>query len=84
MSRKERWDIICNGYLLIRTSKKHEHEVYNYLLKDEGIIEIKPLFNDEQYDMIAKIEADSMENLLSYVSEKISSHSGVLNARLFT
>ncbi|OGS64575.1 MAG: AsnC family transcriptional regulator [Euryarchaeota archaeon RBG_19FT_COMBO_69_17] len=63
------------GFVLIDIEPAREKEVYNRLLAIEEIVELYPLFGE--YDLIAKVEADSYEQIGSVVVTKIRSIDGV-------
>ena len=56
-----------------------EKEVYQQLLKVSGIVEIYPLFGE--YDLIAKVEADSYEAIGDIVVKSIRPIRGVKTTR---
>ena len=72
--------VIC--YVLINAAPTHEHDVYNKLSKMPEIIELHPLFGE--YDLIAKIEADDLENLEVIVANKIRPIDGVIDTKTLT
>ena len=70
------------GFVLIKATPAHEHEVYNKLSKIPEIAELHPLFGE--YDLIAKIEAEDFEKLGSMVVNKIRSIEGVADTKTLT
>lgn len=70
------------GFVLIGAAPAHEHEVYNKLSKLPEIVELHPLFGE--YDLIAKIEAESFEKLGNIVVNKIRSIEGVVDTKTLT
>jgi len=54
---------------------KREKDVYERLLKIDEIAELYPLFGD--YDLIAKVEADTYEAIGAVVVSKIRAIEGV-------
>ena len=70
------------GFVLITAAPAHEHEVYNKLSKVSGIVELHPLFGE--FDLIAKIEAESFDKLGELVVEKIRSIKGVIDTKTLT
>jgi len=62
------------GFVLINAAPAHEHEVYNKLSKVQEIVEVHPLFGE--FDLIAKIEAETFEKLGELVVNKISFSGG--------
>jgi hypothetical protein len=77
-------DTIHIGYVLINTIQEHEHDVYNHLLDDDLIIELKPLFNSNRYDLVAKIKIDTTENLKNFINKKIRNHYGVIDIKSYS
>ena len=63
------------GFVLIDIEPTHEKEVYARLMKIGQIVELYPLFGE--YDLIAKVEADSYEAIGAVVMSKIRSIEGV-------
>lgn len=70
------------GFVLIKATTTYEHEVYTKLLKVPEIIELHPLFNE--YDLIAKIEAENFEKIGKIVIDKIKSIKGVIDTKTLT
>jgi DNA-binding Lrp family transcriptional regulator len=65
---------------LINTIPEKEHHIYNCLLNDSKIIEIRPLF--QEYDMIVKIKTENKEKLGVFISNKIRPIEGVLDTKI--
>ena len=63
------------GFVLIDIEPKREKEVYQKLMKIEHIVELYPLFGE--YDLIAKVEADSYDAIGDIVVSKIRVIEGV-------
>jgi len=63
------------GFVLIDIEPTREKEVYERLMKIEHIVELYPLFGE--YDLIAKVEADSYDSIGDIVVSKIRSIDGV-------
>ena len=70
------------GFVLISTAPTKEREVYKELTKISDIVEIHPLFGE--YDIIAKIEADSFDKLGKIIVNKIRSIRGVVDTKTLT
>ena len=70
------------GFVLISAAPAREHEVYNKLSKVPQIVELHPLFGE--YDLIARIEAESFEKLGEIVTKKIRSIKGVIDTKTLT
>ena len=70
------------GFVLISTGPGKDQEAYNDLLKVPEIKEIMPLFGE--FDLIAKIEADTFDELGRVVNERIRSVPHVVNTRTLT
>lgn len=67
---------------MINTTHALEHEVYNKLLKVPQIIELHPLF--DEYDLIAKIEAEDFDKIGDIVINEIRSIKGVIDTKTLT
>lgn len=63
------------GFVLIDIEPAREKEVYSKLMKIAQIVELYPLFGE--YDLIAKVEADSYDAIGAVVVSKIRSIDGV-------
>ena len=61
--------------MLIDIEPKREKEVYQKLTKIQDIVELYPLFGE--YDLIAKVEADSYDAIGDIVVSKIRRIAGV-------
>jgi len=70
------------GFVLISTAPAKEHTVYNLLLKVPEITELHPLFGE--FDLIAKIEADSFENLSKIIVDHVRCIEGVVDTKTLT
>lgn len=66
---------MITGFVLISTIPAKEHEVYDELLKIGGILELYPLFGE--YDFIAKIKAEDLDEMEKIVVNKIRRVEGV-------
>jgi DNA-binding Lrp family transcriptional regulator len=67
------------AYVLITTIPTKEHEVYNALQEVDEIVELHPIFGE--YDLIAKIEVQDMEELTEVMLKEIRHVSGILNTK---
>ena len=67
------------SFVLINAAPAHEHEIYQKLSKIPEIIELHALFGE--YDLIAKIEAVSFENIGDIVVNKIRSIGGIIDTK---
>lgn len=67
------------GFVLIDIEPTHEKEVYEKLLKIEHIVELYPLFGE--FDLIAKVEAESYEAIGNVVLSQIRAIEGVKATR---
>src|SRR6266508_3654489 len=65
----------ATGFVLIDIEPTREKEVYQKLIKVEHIVELYPLFGE--YDLIAKVEADSYDAIGDIVVSKIRKIQGV-------
>lgn len=63
------------GFVLIDIEPNREKEVYQKLLKVEQIVELYPLFGE--YDLIAKVEAETFDAIGEIVVKDIRSIDGV-------
>ena len=67
------------GFVLIDAEPKREKEVYERLLKVPQIVELYPLFGE--FDLIAKIEAESYDAIGDVVVKSIRTLEGVRTTR---
>ena len=74
-TQKTRGAFTAIGFVLIDIEPTREKEVYQKLTKIKDIVELYPLFGD--YDLIAKVEADSYDAIGKLVVSKIRSIEGV-------
>lgn len=70
------------GFILISTEAGRDHDVYDLLLKVPEITEMMPLFGE--FDLIAKVETNSFDDLGQVVNEKVRSIPGVTDTRTLT
>ena len=70
------------GFVLIKAEPGYEHKIYNELTKVEEIIQIHPL--SEEFDFIAKVEAENHEKFESIVKNKINSITGVASIKMLS
>jgi DNA-binding Lrp family transcriptional regulator len=70
------------AFVLINAEPTLEHEVYMNLKSDPIIIELHPLFGE--YDLIAKIQAESFEKLGEIVTRNIRLIKGVIDTKTLT
>ncbi len=63
------------GFVLISVEPKMERDVYQSLLKIEEVVELYPLFGE--YDLIAKVEAETYDNIGDIVLTKIRMIEGI-------
>jgi len=66
-------------YILITTSPAKEHEVYNTLRKLKDVKEVHPLFGE--YDLIVKLEEESIEKTKGIIVEEIQEIDGVMDMK---
>jgi DNA-binding Lrp family transcriptional regulator len=66
--------------VLINTNPDKEHKIYNKLLDESKIIELRPLFCE--YDLIAKVKFDSIEKLGHFISNKIRPIDGIIDTKI--
>lgn len=63
------------GFILIDIEPMREKEVYANLMKIKQIVELYPLFGE--YDLIAKVEAKSFDEIGSIVVSQVRAIDGV-------
>ena len=71
------------AYVLINVQSEHKQKIYQELSKVEGIFELHPL-DGEYYDLIAKIETKSFENIADIIKNKIRSIKGIIDTKTLT
>lgn len=59
------------AYVLINTEPKHMENVVSTLEKLDAVVEIFPVYG--VYDVVAKVQADTMEKLKDVVTWKVRS-----------
>jgi DNA-binding Lrp family transcriptional regulator len=59
------------AYVLINTEPKHMENVVSTLEKLDAVVEIFPVYG--VYDVVAKVQADSMDKLKDIVTWKVRS-----------
>ena len=59
------------AYVLINTKPKHMENVVSTLEKLDAVVEIFPVYG--VYDVVAKVQADTMEKLKDIVTWKVRS-----------
>ena len=74
-TQKTRGASTAIGFVLIDIEPTREKEVYQKLTKIKDIVELYPLFGE--YDLIAKVEADSYDAIGKLVVSMIRSIEGV-------
>lgn len=67
------------GFVLIDCAPSHRQEVYNKLREEKEITELHHIL--EEHDLIAKIEADSLDAIKEIVLKKIRRVSGVVSTK---
>ena len=70
------------GFVLINVAPTKEKEVYEVLSKLEEVKELHPLFGE--YDLLAKVEVKSFEELSEIVINKIRTTNGVTGTKTLT
>jgi DNA-binding Lrp family transcriptional regulator len=65
--------------VLINTNPEKEHQIYNQLIDESKIVELRPLFRE--YDLIAKVKIDNKEKLGIFISNKIRAIEGVIDTK---
>ncbi|GAH67810.1 unnamed protein product [marine sediment metagenome] len=64
------------SFVLINAVSGYEHEIYNKLLKIPEVTAVHPLTGE--YDLIAKIESQDMDELGNIILNKIKTMKGIL------
>ena len=64
-------DYMPMAYVLINTEPKHMENVVSTLEKLDAVVEIFPVYG--VYDVVAKVQADTMEKLKDIVTWKVRS-----------
>ena len=64
-------DCMPMAYVLINTEPKHMENVVSTLEKLDAVVEIFPVYG--VYDVVAKVQADTMEKLKDIVTWKVRS-----------
>ena len=72
--------MIC--FVLINAAPSYEHLVYNTLTRIPSITEVHPLFGE--YDIIVKIEIDTLKEMEEIIINKIKSIKGVIDTKTLT
>lgn len=72
--------MIC--FILINAVSEYEHEVYSRLLNTPGVTEVHPLVGE--YDLIAKVEFQDVDELGEFILNKIKTMKGVLCTKTLT
>lgn len=67
------------GFVLITVSPLKEREAFEKISNIEEIKEIYPLFGE--YDILAKVEADDIDQIGSIVISKIRAVAGVIDTK---
>ena len=70
------------GFILIKTHSGGELQAYNKLSKMDEVVEIYQIFGE--YDLIAKILADSFEGVATIVVHKIRTMEEVIDTKTIT
>ncbi|MCY0852230.1 MAG: Lrp/AsnC ligand binding domain-containing protein [Thermoplasma acidophilum] len=70
------------AFVLISTVPGKEHEVYNKVLKINGVVEAHPLFGE--YDIIVKLDMKDFTEIGEVVIEKIRTIDGVIDTNTLT
>lgn len=67
------------GFVLISVAPPHIRKAYKELSNVPGVVELNALFGE--YDLIAKIEVENVEDLTKIVLDKIRTIKGISNTR---
>lgn len=67
------------GFVLVSTAARKEKEVHDALGLVEEVVDVHPLFGE--YDILAKVVAESHDAIASVVVDKIRSIPGVIDTK---
>ena len=67
------------SFVLIKTKPGKECDVYNIINKEPEIVEFNQLFGE--YDLIVKIETETVEQISQIVVEKIRQVPGIIDTK---
>lgn len=67
------------GFVLVSVVMGREREVYDALKEVEGVVDCHPLFGE--YDIIAKIDTPTYDDVGKLVVEKVRKIAGVVDTR---
>jgi len=70
------------GFVLINVVPTSESDVYRKLSETEEVFELHSLFGE--YDLIAKIQTESFEDLADVIKNKIRSIEGIVDTKTLT
>jgi len=70
------------GFVLITVSPNEEHLAYNQLREIPEITEVHPLFGE--YDLLAKIAMEELDDIGNIVLNKIRKTRGVIDTKTLT
>ena len=67
------------GYILITTKPSREMDVYNLLREIPEVEEVHPLFGE--YDIIAKLRAETADSIGKTVVERVREIDGIIETK---
>jgi DNA-binding Lrp family transcriptional regulator len=67
------------NFVLIKTKPGQECEVYDKLKEVQEVIDFQQLFCD--YDLIAKLEANDLDEVSSIITDKIRNIKGIIDTK---
>ena len=73
---------MISGFVLIITKAGWEHAVYTALKDLPEVDEVHPLFGE--YDLIAKVHGEDMQDIGMIVVEKIRTMDGIIETKTLT
>lgn len=74
---------IALGYVFMNIIPEKEYDVYTSLLDEPHVVELRPLFKEYDYDLMAKIKIRKQKKIQPYVSENIQTLEGVIDTDLY-
>ena len=70
---------MATGFALLTISPLHEKEVFEQVNSINEVVEVHPLFGE--YDILIKIDCDTIDNIGETVIKKIRALKGVMDTK---
>jgi len=67
------------SFVLINTSPRKEHQVYNTLINIKEISEVHPLFGS--FDLIVKLDMEDLADMGKIIDDKIRMVDGIIDTK---